>query len=274
MAPVRTVVATSAHARSALCICSKIPRLDRMGLQARRVAPEPGFQAVTLLVTVLPQLSPLTGYSAQPHHLLFLLYRTTRHGRQFNEAKMFQGMNEPRIHATARSAIGGERMTPATARQAMRQLAYDPWAAGSGRQQRTAHLFLERLPADLTETSGPMQRHRRIFVIMLLPIARANDRFPAAVDGAGQCRWTICWQMLCGNWMDDAGQFDRRFDITPPSLVTAPSRGPHGLGTPHCCAWRDLFPAQSCKFRPICRPVFPMPLTACTARIMRTFWVR
>lgn len=155
---------------------------------------------------------------------------------------MFQGMNEPRIHATARSAIGGERMTPATARQAMRQLAYGPWAAGSGRYS-VPRIFLERLPADLTDirTNAAAQKN---FVTMLLPIAlRANEivslqRSMVRANAGDEMLANAMWQLDA----DDAGQFDRRFDITPPSLVIALAAAHTDWGR-RIAAPGDLFPA-------------------------------
>lgn len=134
---------------------------------------------------------------------------------------MFLGINEQRIHATARSAIGGERIAPATTRQAMRQLTYDPWMAATGRYA-VPRLFLERLPADLADVRGRAEA-QKLFVTMMLPVAlRANEiislqRSMVRADVDEDTMAQAMWQLGA----HDAHQLDRRFDITPPSLIIA-----------------------------------------------------
>jgi hypothetical protein len=134
---------------------------------------------------------------------------------------MFLGINEQRIHATARSAIGGEHLAPATVRQAMRHLTYDPWIAGTGRHA-VPRVFLSRLPADLTDIQG-LAKAQKLFVTMMLPVAlRANEiislqRSMVRTDVDEETMLQAMWQLDA----QDAGQLNRRFDITPPSLIIA-----------------------------------------------------
>lgn len=155
---------------------------------------------------------------------------------------MFHGMNEQRIHATARSAIGGERVVPASVRQAMRQLNYDPWSAGSGRDS-VPRVFLDRLPADITDITGKAAAQKS-FVTMMLPIAlRANEivslqRSMVRANAGEDILANAMWQLdAC-----DARQFDRRFDIIPPSLIIALAAAHTDWGR-RTVAPNDLFPA-------------------------------
>lgn len=155
---------------------------------------------------------------------------------------MFQGMNEHRIHATARSAIGGERLAPATTRQAMRRLKYDPWIAATGRHA-VPRIFLDRLPADLADVKANAEAQKN-FVSMMLPIAlRANEivalqrsmvRANAGDDILSEAMWHLD--------AHDARQFERRFDVTPPSLVIALAAAHTDWGR-RTVAPDDLFPA-------------------------------
>ena len=134
---------------------------------------------------------------------------------------MFQGLSEQRIHATARSAVGGERIVPVNTRQAMRHLTYNPWHAGSGRHA-VPRIFLDRLPPDFSEIGGRANT-QKMFVSMLLPIAlRANEiislqRSMIRAGADEEALLQAMWQLDA----NDPEQLDRRFDILPPSLVIA-----------------------------------------------------
>lgn len=155
---------------------------------------------------------------------------------------MFQGMNEHRIHATARSAIGGERLAPATTRQAMRHLKYDPWIAATGRHD-VPRVFLDRLPADIADTRAHAEA-QKLFVTMMLPVVlRANEivalqRSMVRTEADNRVLTEAMWHMDAEN----ARQFERRFDVTPPSLVIALTAAHTDWGR-RTVAPGDLFPA-------------------------------
>lgn len=134
---------------------------------------------------------------------------------------MYLTINEQQAYATARSGIGGDMFAPRSTRECARRLAYDPYAAGSGRQM-VPRIFVERLPRDLADMSNLAER-QKTFISLMLPLAlRANEIMSLQ---RSMIRAETDPQMLRQAMRQydaqDMDQLDRRFDIVPPSLLIA-----------------------------------------------------
>lgn len=143
-------------------------------------------------------------------------------------ATMYQSMINMHPLSRADASIGGEVIHPTTAAAAMRRLAYDPYAAGDGRQM-VPRIFADRLPDDLARP-GRMAERQQTFVAILLPIVlRANEilamqrstvRQFLERDGAGDGQAVAAFAQtmrLFGS--EDPAELYRRFDGVPPSLI-------------------------------------------------------
>lgn len=154
---------------------------------------------------------------------------------------MFQSVTDTRIHATARSAVGGESISPVSVRGAMSRLDYDPWAAAAGRQS-VPRTFLRRLPPDLASVRRTAQA-QQCFVTMMLPVVlRANEIISLQRSMLRTLQDTAAvreamWQIGAEN----EEQLERRFDIMPPSLIIALAAAETDWGRNYTTA-RGLFP--------------------------------
>lgn len=154
---------------------------------------------------------------------------------------MFQSVTDTRIHATARSAVGGESISPVSVRSAMRRLTYDPWAAAAGRQS-VPRIFMRRLPCDLAQVRRTAQA-QQYFVAMMLPVVlRANEIISlqrSMLRAAPDTRAIreAMWQLDAEN----EEQLDRRFDVMPPSLIIALAAAETDWGRNYTSS-RGLFP--------------------------------
>ncbi|WP_417515642.1 hypothetical protein [Minwuia sp.] len=146
---------------------------------------------------------------------------------------MYLRVNEQRVHASVRSAIGGENIAPCSLREADRRLTYDPYAAGLGRQN-VPRVFVKRIPKDLgsVQSVAEAQKH---FVRLMLPVAlRANETLSlqrSMMRAASDER--VIEEEMWHYDATDAEQLDRRFDISPPSLIIALAAAATNWGRDH-----------------------------------------
>lgn len=134
---------------------------------------------------------------------------------------MYFTINEHQAYATARSAMGGEVFAPRTAHECYRRLAYDPYAAGAGRQM-VPRVFVERLPRDLKGMSNLAER-QKAFITVMLPLAlRANEIMSLQRSMIRSESDTAMQDRLMRQYdASDMAQLDRRFDVVPASLQIA-----------------------------------------------------
>ncbi|WP_416898254.1 MAG: hypothetical protein ACMVY4_00475 [Minwuia sp.] len=134
---------------------------------------------------------------------------------------MYLRIDEQRIHATARSAIGGETFSPKCIADASRRLTYDPYAAGDG-QQNVPRVFAHRLPADMAHVHS-ISEAQMIFVRIMLPVVlRANEIITLQRSMLrAETNETLLSEAMWQYGASSAEQLDRRFDAFAPSLLIA-----------------------------------------------------